>query len=57
MTMKVKCINDDFSKVRDELIRESNGLPLSFPVKGELYTIRELISITQLLFRCMMRIL
>jgi len=38
---KLKCINDDFSKVRDELIRESNGLPLSFPVKGELYTLRE----------------
>lgn len=39
--MRVKCINDNFSKVIDELKRESNGLPLNFPVKGELYTIRE----------------
>lgn len=39
--IKLKCINDDFSKVKEELIRESNGLPLSFPVKGELYTLRE----------------
>lgn len=41
MTIKVKCINDNFSKVIDELTREANGLPLKFPVKGELYTIRE----------------
>lgn len=39
---KLKCINDDFSKVKDELIRESNGLPLSFPAKGEVYTLRKL---------------
>jgi len=39
--MRVKCINDNFSKVIDELKRESNGLPLSFPIKGEIYTIRE----------------
>lgn len=41
MTIKVKCINDNFSKVIDELTREANGLPLNFPVKGEIYTIRE----------------
>jgi hypothetical protein len=38
---KVKCINDNFSKVIEELTREAKGLPLSFPVKGETYTIRE----------------
>jgi hypothetical protein len=41
MTIKVKCINDNFSKVIDELTREANGLPLTFPTKGETYTIRE----------------
>ena len=41
MTIKVKCINDNFSKVIDELTREANGLSLNFPSKGETYTIRE----------------
>jgi hypothetical protein len=41
MTIKVKCINDNFSKVIDELTREANGLSLNFPIKGETYTIRE----------------
>ncbi len=31
--MKVKCINDNFSKVIEELTREAKGLHLSFPVK------------------------
>lgn len=39
--MKVKCINDDFSKVHEEILRESNGLPITFPKKDEVYTIRE----------------
>jgi hypothetical protein len=39
--MKIKCINDDFSKVIEELRKESYGLPLNFPKKDELYTIRE----------------
>lgn len=39
--MKVKCTNDDFSKVIEELTREANGIPLKFPKKGETYTIRE----------------
>jgi hypothetical protein len=39
--IRLKCINDDFSKVIEELKRESNGLPLTFPIKGEIYTIRE----------------
>jgi hypothetical protein len=39
--MKVKCINDDFSKVKEEILKESNGLPITFPVKGKEYTIRE----------------
>jgi len=39
--IRLKCINDDFSKVIEELKRESNGLLLSFPTKGEIYTIRE----------------
>ena len=38
---KLKCINDDFSKVREELLKESNGFPLKFPVKDEIYTLRE----------------
>lgn len=38
---KLKCINDDFSKVKEELLRESKGLPLKFPIKGEIYTLRE----------------
>lgn len=41
MTIKVKCINDNFSKVIDELTKEANGLSLTFPIKGETYTIRE----------------
>jgi hypothetical protein len=38
---KLKCINDDFSKVKEELLRESNGIPLKFPIKEEIYTLRE----------------
>jgi hypothetical protein len=41
ISMQIKCINDDFSKVIEELKKESNGIPLKFPQKGELYTIRE----------------
>jgi hypothetical protein len=41
ISMQIKCINDDFSKVIEELRRESNGIPLTFPKKDELYTIRE----------------
>ncbi len=39
--MKVKCINDDFSKVKEEILRESKGFPVTFPTKGQEYTIRE----------------
>lgn len=39
--MKVKCINDDFSKVKEEIIKESKGFPIQWPVKGETYTIRQ----------------
>ena len=38
---KLKCINDDFSKVKEEVLRESNGIPLKFPIKEEIYTLRE----------------
>jgi hypothetical protein len=39
--MILTCINDDFSKVIEELKREANNLSLYFPVKGEQYTLRE----------------
>lgn len=38
---KLKCINDDFTKVKEEILRESKGLPITFPVKGKTYTVRE----------------
>jgi hypothetical protein len=41
--MKVLCINDDFSKVLQTLLEESKGLNLTFPKKGEEYTIREVL--------------
>lgn len=38
---QLKCINDDFSRVIEELTREAKGIPLTFPVKGETYPSRE----------------
>ena len=39
---KVLCINDDFSNILEELLRESKGLKLNFPVKDKEYTVREI---------------
>ena len=38
---QLKCINDDFSRVIEELTKEAKGIPLNFPTKGETYTLRE----------------
>jgi hypothetical protein len=38
--MKVKCTNDNFEKVKAEILAQSAGLKINFPVKGEIYPLR-----------------
>lgn len=42
ISSKVICVNADFSRVMPELLEQSNGYPLSFPVRNEEYIIREI---------------